>query len=208
MGGLWISEVFHQRLVLARFCHCDCKFTISVSHTGRGVGGVGEGVTWALLFLYVSCECPSKTFFFIVIHQQLSLSSVPFLIHCISYTHHPNPFHDGTHPLLSISAVYVWCILRITSCILHFSFFFHHFISFQDFPKQVISQHVRLVSILIVRQQRRFFTKFFHLICTTVFQVEQIYISPTMLQTSSPEAQRVSNLFLVKLEITPWSMWC
>lgn len=181
MGGPWIWEVFHKCLVLARFHHCDCKFTISVSCAGGiewGWVGVEEGITWELLLPCASYECLCRIFFFTFIYQQPSLSLVPFLICCLSYAHHLNPFHDGTHSLLSISSAYVWCTSRITLHILYFSFSFQLFISFQDFSKQLSSQHIRLVSILIIKQQRGLFTYIFfpHLIWTIVFQVRQTYV--------------------------------
>lgn len=180
MGGLWIWEVFHKCLVLARFRHCDCKFTVSVSCAGGIEGGwvgVEEGITWELLFPCASYECLSRIFFFTFIYQQSSLSLVPFLICCISYAHRLNPFHDGTHSLLSISTAYFWCTSRIASHILYFSFSFQLLISFQDFSKQVSSQQIRLVSHLDRGATRIIHIHFFfHLIWTTVFQVRQTYV--------------------------------
>lgn len=72
MGGLWISEVFHQRLVLARFHHRDCKFTISGSHASRGGGG-NEGGN------HVGICVPLQNIFFIVFVIVIYLSAVlPF----------------------------------------------------------------------------------------------------------------------------------
>lgn len=49
VGGLWIPEVFHQCLVLARFPHCGGKFTVSVSYSGWGrdwSGGLSGGAAF------------------------------------------------------------------------------------------------------------------------------------------------------------------